>query len=1577
MNRTVEYNGVQYDRVRVLGKGSFGTAIVYRRLTDCSLVVFKEIDLHRFRGEFERTLAINEARIMSKLTHSNIIKYYSAHTTDSKLVIEMEYASIGTLQSYLLLQSHPLSEQEVVVIFRQIASGLAYLHSSNIVHLDLKMANIFVTDEGIIKIGDFGIAQYMQDDTTNEEIVQQMKRNSSIAYTAFLSSQQLGTLAYTSPERCLGEPSDFKSDIWSLGCVLYELITLRLTFPSNSLAELVSNITHVRYHPIDRPIAPALHRAIVRMLDRDPAHRPEAKQLLEFCDQLLQAHFSQMPSRQVTFAGTARQRTRSQRHLCHDRYRPLEISTEAIIMNAIQPETINCLHSLVYQVRLDTRNIQVERVNLPLTKKIRSMSKGKSHYLLVTYDGVVYGWGSRNRGQLGACGLTSSSVLASSNQSLASPSTSKRNPALNQTGKYQQSASLVMSQPLASSSYQQSTTCARSQQNLRHLSSTSSAKSHNSIQSMQSSATSSKQHRHLTKQLVMSMLEQSRPVSKPFVINELHNRNIVQLAAGTDFSVFLSRSNIVMTCGDGSTGCLGHGNFNSCFTPCMVDSLLSFDVIGVACGPKHVIAVCGDGRAFAWGKQTRGRLGLGPVAALTGTRPYESRKGAISNGTCYMNPDQSAKLGSSAQHCPSSARYLTLPHPIPFPPGVAIKQAFCGNKCTIFIDTEGRCWACGENRSNRLGLDVRRRFRKTLVVETSWIPTEIVALSKHSIESCSIGKNHTSFLTSDRKLIVFGQDTDYDYRLRSNIVGNRESHRRISFELNTGRSSARTCSTHLGTSDLNRQDPNISLVQSNLHYRRLMRSMLGSNQLPRHKLSKEQLAQVSYGDELEYRCLFRFSKSKFEQRQIDCYMRKSRSSHKMPFEDVIGMSSTSKFTLALTNDNRVYFWGTRSYNRTDSGLSSKQSCAPLLQPQLVPEELDSCFIKIGATNSSLMSNIQQLGSDQPILHAQDPQLVADSLANLWILDYGPSNSSIESSSSSASSSICSSQSDISHCSTCCSQSSFVDHQPTTEYLKNDAILKPQPIVSLYVPSILNQNGCSLQMVNLYCFDEDRFYLILDTTVQMPQTPTIRSRASNRSRLRNGRILSTNPSNPGHQTNMRANSTTAEADDSKTGSIAGQLENKLKSNGMHSISEKESVILGRNDLKKLERLEEGTSEKNPVRYDQEPDDDCNKINQDSTNNFDDNNNTVAEVSVHTLNEPTNQSSQFRFIIDEPRSISTLVDGQMVLIEPQKQFVALNFNQSDNLNEQNSSSSDQLVRGRRQKGQSESTTYNDEVTSMPSWVKNEFIRQNCPEISASTSSSQQSNNLDKLMEDIDRCIGCDDNVAASDLTLMWSAHQSNRLHSSMQSSSVVSTVIDNNEIIRRSASSRQGTGLVRSHSQPNIQHTDTLIVTNADRCLSIVAEKTVLDEIAMGSTNLLECGVYKAIDPAAQKMDQYLSHLQQFRERNIQATGSSQCNSEDSELRGRSSESEAEKEAEEPNETFPQLVSCRGPEIEQLDQVWSNRKSPIVIDSGLITHNPTRRMNRSVSFHSSLHQKRDFSTMSSSLTSLRRSLLKLFC
>lgn len=1298
-NKSARISHKAYDRIRVLGRGSFGVASVNRRRQDCSLVVLKEIDLSRFKGERERLSAINEATIMSSLDHANIIKYYNAYTTETKLIIEMEYASIGTLATYLSLHA-PLGEREILVIFKQITNGLNYLHSMNIIHLDLKMENIFLTSEGYVKIGDFGIAHLLEPSSLNSSVASsdvdaamvttaQLNRNkpnhgddvntnSRVKRAQQQTSPLHCTLAFSSPERCHGEPTDFKSDIWSLGCILYELITSKPLFEANSLPQLVMNITKISYQPIRRNISPALRQTFESLIARNPMDRPTAHELYCITSHLLSQHNQSQrrlnyktPSSNARHQRPTRGSSASQLHYSHPRHLH-DISSEMAWRAESNGDDCNQLyyhHSLVYQVKLSSQNIQLDRVNLPQSKRIREMAKGKSHYLALTYDNIVFAWGSRDHGQLGAC------------------ETSKPSPFENKPKDFND--------------------CVNKSDEFTNKK----TKDKTRLESSNNPYTK-----------IMNCLKASKPTTRPFIINELNHRKIIQVAAGENYSVFLSKTGIVMTCGDGSQGCLGHGELVASFKPCMVESLLNHDVTYVASGPRHVVAVCGNGRVYAWGRNGHGRLGI---------------------GSSY-----------------SRSRLILKPHLVQFPVQVSIKRVYCGDKSTIFIDSRSRCWACGQNRFNKLGLDVNRRFKRRKFIEQAFVPQLIEQISKLDILSCQIAKNHTTFLTTEGKLLVFGQDIDHSFKIRTYINCN---HRNLE--------------THFLNEFYDRSHKHKQTTNNKLN--------------PKTKPSCHENWSKS-----KSRLNTLHLDGKLQRQRWDGYIKECRATKIMPFENVLSMSCNRRFSLALTKDNRVYFWGTRSYKRADyldrqgyDNFSSIAQTTPAtcIEPQLVAKCSDECFVKIGPTNSSLMRSIQHLGSDQPIIHAQDPRLIANSLSDLWILDYQlaclPSNStssSIESLStglvdkqpvesarahSSSISSCCSSCSCCSQCNSIISSDSGQDstryksgdweqiERPARDSMRHDAILDPQPIVSLYVPAMFNHQGSYLRLTNLFCFDEDRFYLILETTVK----PQPKLQALSVMGQQSSQQVRTNHSQPVDKLSANIDQTLHDRRTNKNADQAAQANGayghrvtlRSKRSGslpvglvksyeepsrskevdqqMCDVANKVPRSAGQAD-RMLERESSAwNQEENSTEVTMNISFNDIESRGSQANDKHDNNNCSGDVSAtnqtdnggliiigsnrHNLGDhldATNMVSSLGMSLEEPRSLSTFVTGPQIFTG--SPLTPSSLEPLDLPNEKPVKKGGFLGRStnrsRRSTLKSESTG-NEETSSMPSWVKSEFV------------------------------------------------------------------------------------------------------------------------------------------------------------------------------------------------------------------------------------------------------------------------------
>ncbi|XP_035276081.1 serine/threonine-protein kinase Nek9 isoform X3 [Anguilla anguilla] len=262
------YSGVEeklhYIPIRILGRGAFGEATLYRRTEDNSLVVWKEVDLNCL-SERERRDVMNEISILSILEHNNIIAYFNHFVDKNTLLIELEYCNGGNLYDKINQQKGRLFTEEIVIWYLyQIASAVAHIHKAGVLHRDIKTLNIFLTKTNLIKLGDYGLAK-------------KLGSQFSMAETF------VGTPYYMSPELCQGVKYSFKSDIWAMGCVLFELLTLTRTFEATNPLNLCVKIVQGNWTmEVNSDVySSELIKLVYECLDQEPEKRPTADQILD------------------------------------------------------------------------------------------------------------------------------------------------------------------------------------------------------------------------------------------------------------------------------------------------------------------------------------------------------------------------------------------------------------------------------------------------------------------------------------------------------------------------------------------------------------------------------------------------------------------------------------------------------------------------------------------------------------------------------------------------------------------------------------------------------------------------------------------------------------------------------------------------------------------------------------------------------------------------------------------------------------------------------------------------------------------------------------------------------------------------------------------------------------------------------------------------------------------------------------------------------------------------------------------------------------------------------------------------
>ncbi|CDW85297.1 protein kinase domain containing protein [Stylonychia lemnae] len=246
-----------------LGEGAYSQVFKVKRISDGAEYAMKKVKMIKL-SERERQNAVNEVRILASIQHPNIIAYKEAFFEDSTscLCIIMEYADGGDLLKQINNHKRKgtnFSEKESWYYFIQMVRGLKALHDLKICHRDIKCANLFLTKEGIVKLGDLNV--------------------SKVAKKGMLHTQT-GTPYYASPEVWKDKPYDHRSDIWSLGCVLYEMLTLNPPFRAPNMNGLYHKVLRGLYDPVPSMYTKDLQFMVRNCLQVSPVARPSCEKIL-------------------------------------------------------------------------------------------------------------------------------------------------------------------------------------------------------------------------------------------------------------------------------------------------------------------------------------------------------------------------------------------------------------------------------------------------------------------------------------------------------------------------------------------------------------------------------------------------------------------------------------------------------------------------------------------------------------------------------------------------------------------------------------------------------------------------------------------------------------------------------------------------------------------------------------------------------------------------------------------------------------------------------------------------------------------------------------------------------------------------------------------------------------------------------------------------------------------------------------------------------------------------------------------------------------------------------------------------
>ena len=258
-----------YEITAAIGKGGMGE--VYQA-TDRKLgrnVAIKVLP-EEFAQDNDRVARFErEAKLLASLNHPNIAAIYGLEESEGTRFLVLELVEGQTLSERLVRGPLPVKESLEVAV--QIAEALEAAHEKGVIHRDLKPANIKVTSEGKVKVLDFGLAKAYAGAALGDETILETLAEGAESGKGVL----LGTPAYMSPEQASRQPADHRSDVWSFGCVLFEMLTGKVVFKGNTLSHTIAAILEREpdFGRLPNNLSPAIRRLLERCLEKNPKRR--------------------------------------------------------------------------------------------------------------------------------------------------------------------------------------------------------------------------------------------------------------------------------------------------------------------------------------------------------------------------------------------------------------------------------------------------------------------------------------------------------------------------------------------------------------------------------------------------------------------------------------------------------------------------------------------------------------------------------------------------------------------------------------------------------------------------------------------------------------------------------------------------------------------------------------------------------------------------------------------------------------------------------------------------------------------------------------------------------------------------------------------------------------------------------------------------------------------------------------------------------------------------------------------------------------------------------------------------------
>ncbi|KAK6972783.1 serine/threonine-protein kinase Nek6 [Biomphalaria glabrata] len=256
----------KYEIVKRIGLGAHGAVYLVKNKVSQKLFAMKKIEIDERKKSRTKEAVLKEASILSQLRHPHIILFHQSFIDPSEdyVCMILDYCDGGNLSERIQDAAQKLlkfSEKQIMQWFIQIVMAVQYIHSKHILHRDLKTENVFLNKRNVVKVGDFGISRILDN-------------------TIDVAKTVVGTPSYLSPELCQDIPYNSKSDIWAVGCLLYEMTTLHTPFDGQSLIGLFVNIIKAGYKPFPADTPIGIQDLVSKILQKTPEHRPSASAIL-------------------------------------------------------------------------------------------------------------------------------------------------------------------------------------------------------------------------------------------------------------------------------------------------------------------------------------------------------------------------------------------------------------------------------------------------------------------------------------------------------------------------------------------------------------------------------------------------------------------------------------------------------------------------------------------------------------------------------------------------------------------------------------------------------------------------------------------------------------------------------------------------------------------------------------------------------------------------------------------------------------------------------------------------------------------------------------------------------------------------------------------------------------------------------------------------------------------------------------------------------------------------------------------------------------------------------------------------